>query len=142
MERDFETTDDCPWSLPRSTAGVRDVDTCSTVGEEHPELREALLTWLREPDDEACYDDGLYPELSEGLPGYAILQALPAAEIARLGLKVFSPGGGPGGGYAERVIYRGDTSDLELALRAWNVPLILSTDNNPTYNSSSTKHLF
>ncbi len=125
MERDFSSLDECPWARTGDALTASCFDGSGALVRESPELRQSLLTWLSEPDDEACYDDNLHPELSEGLPGYAILQALPAEEVERLGLTTGSAACGTGGGYVERVIYRGCARDLEAAFRRWRVPFIL-----------------
>ena len=88
-------------------------------------VRVALVEWLRQEDEDALQDEHLYPELSEGLVGYAILEALPPAEVEYLGLKELDCSGGPGGGYAPRVVFKGDPTVLAAALRKWKLPFEL-----------------
>ena len=90
-----------------------------------PVLLDNLKRWLGHEDEEAPWIDGLFPELHEGLVGYAIRDGLPRSEVRRLGLMTGDFRGGPGG-YAERVAYRGDPVLLEESMRKHGLPFTLN----------------
>jgi hypothetical protein len=112
---------DSPWLDDGNPALRECFDSEGLFLKETPALRARLLEWLIEEDEEAPWIDGLFPELHEGLVGYAVRDALPKAEVTRLGLITGDFRGGPGG-YAERVAFKGNPTELEEALRKWRLP--------------------
>lgn len=73
--------DECPWVVGAGSDVISCFDASGEQVQESAALREALIEWLRREDEDALEDEHLYPELSEGLVGYAILEALPPAEV-------------------------------------------------------------
>ncbi len=119
--------DGCAWLTGQEPEAVNCFDAEGKFVKATTELRDRLVQWLGEDDESAFEDAELYPEMSEGLVGFAILASLPPADVKRLGLKVGDLRGGPGGG-CERVIFRGDPRLLEATLRRRNMPFIVSID--------------
>lgn len=124
---DWKQLNDCPWLTPDDADIRLCFDAAGCLVFEGPVLRQRLVRWLQEEDEEAPFLDGLLPELHEGLVGYAIRDGLPTAEVGRLGLVTGDFRGGPGG-YAERVAYRGEPALLQAALRKWKLPFSLEEE--------------
>lgn len=121
---DWEHFEDSPWIKSDDPEIRTCFDRKGKFLAESPQLRSMLVEWLEYEDEEAPFIDGLFPDLHEGLVGYAIRDALPASEVDLLDLATGDFRGGPGG-YAERVAYRGDPLVLEASLRTWHIPFTL-----------------
>jgi len=125
---DWEHIDGSPWVQLDGSDVAQCFNDSGKLISASSTLRAQLVDWLIQEDEEAQWIDGLYPELHEGLVGYAILDALPKAEVTRLGLKTGDYRGGPGGS-AERVAFRGDPTVLAAALQKWRLPFTLSCED-------------
>ncbi len=121
---DCQNIDECPWVNPEAEGMSECFDDDGVFLRENSELRKALASWLDEADEDGAADnDAWCSELSEGLVGYAIREALPQDEVTRLGLRELDFGSP--GGYAPRVAYKGAPSTLQDALRKFNLPFLL-----------------
>jgi hypothetical protein len=128
---DCQDIDECPWVDPEADGMSECFDDDGAFLEETLELREALISWLSETDEDAADNDAWCSELSEGLVGYAIREALPPDEVDRLGLKERDLGG-PASSSA-RIVYEGDPSVLQEALRTFRLPFQLELNRQDAY---------